>query len=284
MLQYEEVDPQVSLSSQFADTLEEPVIFFNLYHVEATDRDDFKLAWGADASSLTMQPGCLSTQLHQGLQGSSLLLQYAVFENTAAFAATQGPEFQYLRMVYPDSAISNPHLFRRVAVHNICVGEVKPNRNGGTRKKEPKNGLQHVELDPQAPLNSLFADTLDEAVILVNLFHVDAADHEDFKLAWGEDAAFFAKNHCISAQLHQGIQGSSMFLNYAVFENAAAFAATMQQPEFAPLRKIYPDSAIAHPHLFRRLTIPGICVGEIKNHADNAAHEFVQQRLAADAA
>ncbi|MBC7809253.1 MAG: antibiotic biosynthesis monooxygenase [Akkermansiaceae bacterium] len=116
-------------------------------------------------------------------------------------------------------------------------------------------------------MSSLFADTLDEAVILINIFHVDAADQEDFKLAWAEDAAFFARQPgYISAQLHQGIHGSSMFLNYAVFENAAAFAATTKQPEFQPLRKVYPDSAIAHPHLFRRLTIPGICVGEVKSH------------------
>lgn len=53
-----------------------------------------------------------------------------------------------------------------------------------------------------------------------------------------------------------------MWFNYAVFENTAAFAATNDQPEFGPLRGGYPDSAVAHPHLFRRVHIPGICVGE----------------------
>jgi hypothetical protein len=43
--------------------------------------------------------------------------------------------------------------------------------------------------------------------------------------------------------LHQGIEGSRMFLNYAVFEDTAAFAATTRQPEFGPLRAVYPDSA-----------------------------------------
>ena len=127
--------------------------------------------------------------------------------------------------------------------------------------------LQHVELDPQTPLFSQFANTLDEPILLVNLFNVDRKDSGEFKSSWGADASFFTKQPgCLSAQLHQGIQGSSLFLNYALFENAAAFAATTQQPEFAPLRKIYPDSAVAHPHLFRRLTIPGICVGEVKSH------------------
>ncbi len=265
MLKHVELDPQTSLLSQFADKLDEPILLVNLFNVDHKDHEEFKSSWGTDASFFTKQPGCLSAQLHQGIQGSSLFLNYALFENTAAFAATtQQPEFAPLRKVYPDSAVAHPHLFRRVHIPGICVGEVR--FNAGTRTKEPKIGLQHVELDPQAPLESLFADTQDEAVILINIFHVDAADHEDFKLAWQKDAIFFTKQPgCLSAQLHQGIHGSSMFLNYAVFENAAAFAVTTKQPEFAPLRKVYPDSAIAHPHLFRRLTIPGICVGEVKS-------------------
>lgn len=126
--------------------------------------------------------------------------------------------------------------------------------------------LQHEEMDPHVSLEAQFADTIDEAVILINLFTVDPKDADDFKRAWQQDATFFcAQPGCISAQLHQGIEGSHMFLNYAVFENAAAFAATTRQPEFKPLRKVYPDSATAHPHLFRRLHIHGICVGEVKS-------------------
>lgn len=265
MLQHIELDPRTPLFSQFADTLDEPILLVNLFNVDHKDQQEFKSSWATDASFFTKQPGCLTAQLHQGIQGSALFLNYAIFENAAAFAATtKQPEFAPLRKIYPDSAIAHPHLFRRVGIPGICIGEVKA--KGGTRTKEPKTGLQHVELDPQAPLSSLFADTLDQAVILINIFHVDTEDHEDFKLAWAEDAAYFARQPgYISSQLHQGLHGSSMFLNYAVFENVAAFAATTQQPEFAPLRKVYPDSAIAHPHLFRRLTIPGICVGEVKS-------------------
>jgi quinol monooxygenase YgiN len=263
MLQFQDLDPEVSLYSQFANTLDEAVILVNVFHVDLADQEDFKLAWQQDATFFCAQPGCLSAQLHQGIEGSHMFLNYAVFENAAAFAATtKQPQFGPLREIYPDSAIAHPHLFRRIAVPGICVGEVK--KHGGTREKEPKIGLRHEELDPEVSLYSQFANTLDEAVILVNMFHVDLADQEDFKLAWQQDATFFcAQPGCLSAQLHQGIEGSHMFLNYAVFENAAAFAATTQQPQFKPLRMIYPDSAIAHPHLFRRLAIPGICVGEM---------------------
>lgn len=123
--------------------------------------------------------------------------------------------------------------------------------------------LNHVELDPTFALEQQFADTSDEPTILVNLFDVDPEDREDFIAAWKQDVEFFcAQPGCLSAQLHQGIEGSRMFLNYAVFESTAAFAATTRQPEFGPLRATYPDSATAHPHLFRRLHVAGICVGD----------------------
>ena len=122
--------------------------------------------------------------------------------------------------------------------------------------------LKHVEMDRRQKLSDQFADPSDAPVILINLFEVDPADAEHFKRAWAEDAAFFKRQPgYISAQLHHGIGNSSMWLNYAVFENARAFGATTQQPEFGPLRGVYPDSAIAHPNLFRRVAIPGICVG-----------------------
>lgn len=124
--------------------------------------------------------------------------------------------------------------------------------------------LEHEEMDPRQSLSGQFDDPSNEPVILINLFDVDPADHEAFKAAWQKDAEFFkAQPGYISAQLHQGVGNSSMFLNYAVFENAAAFGATTEQPEFKPLRAIYPDSATAHPHLFRRVAIKGICIGEV---------------------
>ena len=122
--------------------------------------------------------------------------------------------------------------------------------------------LKHVEMDTRQKLTDQFIDTVEDPVILINLFDVDPKDTEHFKRAWAQDATFFRKQPgYISAQLHHGIGNSSMWLNYAVFESAKAFAATNQQPEFGPLRGVYPDSATAHPNLFRRVKIPGICVG-----------------------
>lgn len=122
--------------------------------------------------------------------------------------------------------------------------------------------LKHVEMDTRQKLTDQFGDPLNEPVILINLFDVDPKDSEHFKRAWKEDSEFFkAQPGYISAQLHHGIGNSSMWLNYAVFESAQAFGATTKQPQFQPLRAVYPDSTTAHPNLFRRVKIPGICVG-----------------------
>jgi heme-degrading monooxygenase HmoA len=123
--------------------------------------------------------------------------------------------------------------------------------------------LGHTELDPNFSLQQQYADTSGKTTILLNVFSVDPKDEEAFKRAWQQDAEFFKRQPgYVSAQLHRGIGDSHMWFNYAVFENTAAFAATNDQPEFRPLRGGYPDSAVAHPHLFRRVHIPGICVGE----------------------
>jgi len=88
------------------------------------------------------------------------------------------------------------------------------------------------------------------------------------KAAYAKDAAFTkAQPGFISAQLHQGIAGSTIFLDYAVFENVTALAEITKQPEFEQLREIYPDSASASLHLLRRVAIPGICLGEPTNES-----------------
>jgi hypothetical protein len=65
----------------------------------------------------------------------------------------------------------------------------------------------------------------------------------------------------VSTQLHQGIAGSTVFMNYAVWESVAHFRAAFTHPEFKKAMEHYPPSAVASPHLFTRLTVPNLCVG-----------------------
>ena len=127
--------------------------------------------------------------------------------------------------------------------------------------------LKSEEMDPRVSLQEQFADDTGEPVTLMISFTMAPEDVEAFKAAWADDAAFDkTQPGFISTQLHQGICGSSMFLEYAVFENAAAVAAISRQPQFGPLREAYPDSVTESILLLRRVAIPNICIGEAKSH------------------
>jgi heme-degrading monooxygenase HmoA len=75
------------------------------------------------------------------------------------------------------------------------------------------------------------------------------------------DAAYFkGQPGFISTPLHPGIGGSSVFVNYAVWESVAQFRAAFSKPEFYEHLKAYPPSAVGSPHLFQKVAVPGICV------------------------
>ncbi len=99
-------------------------------------------------------------------------------------------------------------------------------------------------------------------VVLVNVFHVAEADIPALLKAWENDANWMKKQPgYISTQLHQAIGGSTVFVNYAVWESVAHFRAAFNHPDFKSSLEQYPSSAIASPHLFTRLTVPNLCVG-----------------------
>lgn len=121
--------------------------------------------------------------------------------------------------------------------------------------------LQIQPLDEVVPIfQQLGADV--SPVILVNIFNVAEADIPALLKAWEADANWMkVQPGYISTQLHQGIAGSTVFMNYAVWESAALFSAAFNHPDFKKALEHYPSSAVASPHLFSRLTIPNLCVG-----------------------
>lgn len=64
----------------------------------------------------------------------------------------------------------------------------------------------------------------------------------------------------ISTQLHQGIAGSTTFVNIAVWEPAEALGAAFFSPDFQAHVAQYPDSTISKPHVFEKVAVPGICI------------------------
>jgi quinol monooxygenase YgiN len=65
----------------------------------------------------------------------------------------------------------------------------------------------------------------------------------------------------ISTQPHRGIAGSTTFINVAVWESVAAMRAAVSQPKFQASLAKYPQSAVASPHIFTKVAVPGICDG-----------------------
>ena len=121
--------------------------------------------------------------------------------------------------------------------------------------------FQIQALDADVPIfKQLHTD--ESPVILVNLFRVAEADVPALLNAWAEDGEWMKRQPgFISTQLHQAIAGSNVFLNYAVWESVAHFRAAFNHPEFKAALGHYPSSAVASPHLFRRLSVPNLCVG-----------------------
>jgi hypothetical protein len=58
-----------------------------------------------------------------------------------------------------------------------------------------------------------------------------------------------------------GGPGSNLFLNYAVWESVAHFRAAFTHPDFKRALEKYPSSAVAAPHLFKRIAVPNLCTG-----------------------
>ena len=121
MVKIVEMDEAVSLQQQMAQDVS-PVILINKFNVKPEDADSFLTAWAADAAFFKQQPGFISTQLHRGIGGSGVFINYAVWESVAHFRqALSRPEFHEALKNYPPSAVGSPHLFEKVAVPNICV-------------------------------------------------------------------------------------------------------------------------------------------------------------------
>ena len=121
--------------------------------------------------------------------------------------------------------------------------------------------VQLKPLDEHVPIfHQLNADV--SPVVLVNVFTVLESDIPALLKTWEDDANWMKQQPgYISTQLHRGIAGSTVFMNYAVWESVAHFRAAFTHPDFKKALEHYPSSAVASPHLFTRLTVANLCVG-----------------------
>ena len=115
-------------------------------------------------------------------------------------------------------------------------------------------------LDPAFPIDRQIA--IDAGpVVLVNVFTLDEADEPAFLETWRDDAAFMKRQPgFICTQLYRAVGRSPTYLNHAIWASTADFRAAFTDPEFRAKLSAYPASAVASPHLFQKVSVPGICV------------------------
>ena len=98
------------------------------------------------------------------------------------------------------------------------------------------------------------------AVILMNKFNVGYDEVEEFLKVFADTTKVFQQPGFISAQLHQGIAGSSTFINYVVWESVAHFRQAFDKPEFWDnMAKVLPNTVMS-PQLFKKVAVAGVCV------------------------
>ena len=74
MLALKPLDADVPIFQQLGADVS-PVVLVNIFQIAQADIPALIKAWEADANWMKLQPGYISTQLHQGIAGSTVLQQ-----------------------------------------------------------------------------------------------------------------------------------------------------------------------------------------------------------------
>jgi quinol monooxygenase YgiN len=116
-----EMDEQVTITKQMSEEAG-PIMQINKFNVNPDEIDKFLEGFAATAEVLKRKPGYISAQLHRGIAGSTVFLNYEVWESVDLFRqAVSSPDFQSSIEGLPPSTVMSPQLFKKVAVPGICV-------------------------------------------------------------------------------------------------------------------------------------------------------------------
>jgi heme-degrading monooxygenase HmoA len=116
-----EMDDKITLSEQMEEENVGYVILINKFNVKPEEVDQLLRAWAADAAYFKSQPGFISTQLHRGIGGSCVFVNYAVWESTELYKrAFKNHEFQPGLEKYPQAQSHLLTYSRKL----LCLGSV----------------------------------------------------------------------------------------------------------------------------------------------------------------
>jgi quinol monooxygenase YgiN len=123
-------------------------------------------------------------------------------------------------------------------------------------------GTKIVDLDDQVTFRQQLEHNIGP-VVLMSTFLVPPDRVDNFLEGFKKQFAIMRKQPgLISAQLHRGIAGSSLFMNYIIWESVGAFRRGYELPDFQAQLKQYPPGTVVSASFFQRVAVPGMSLGE----------------------
>ena len=121
MVKIIELDENTPIKSQLEENVG-TVILLNKFTVSPEDVDKFLKAFENTTKVLKKQSGFISAQLHRGIAGSHTFINYAVWESAEHFKRSfNSTEFLSSLNYLPANIVMAPHLFKKIAIPDICV-------------------------------------------------------------------------------------------------------------------------------------------------------------------
>ncbi|KAH8754582.1 antibiotic biosynthesis monooxygenase [Diaporthe sp. PMI_573] len=115
-------DPATPLPKQLDSPDTGPVVLLNNFLVPSGRLDEAIVVWQKTAEALKKEPGYISAQLHRGIGGANIMVNYAVWENAETLKAALGTkEFVAALSEFPKGTTMRPCVLHKLAIPNICV-------------------------------------------------------------------------------------------------------------------------------------------------------------------
>lgn len=119
---FENVDPDMTMMQQMQSNEAGSIVLLNTFTCAAADVGAVLENWREDSAVMKRQPGFISAQLHRGIGGANVFVNYAVWESIDAFrAAFANPDFQAAIAKSPASSVARPVILKKIAVPDVCV-------------------------------------------------------------------------------------------------------------------------------------------------------------------
>jgi quinol monooxygenase YgiN len=116
-----EMDEKVNFGTQLQQDVGAVVLIIT-FTVNPEDEEKFIKTWALSAEISKKTSRVISAQLYRGIAGSRVFVSYHVFESIEAIKEQyKNPDFPSKLSEYPSSIVISSHVFKKVAVLEICL-------------------------------------------------------------------------------------------------------------------------------------------------------------------